>query len=176
MTYQGSELYPSFEPANRINAPNDNYITGTSNDRIIPERPEESFNLNNNNQFPVGWVILVFVLLILLAVVIFFFVRQRQQLIEPDRCPAIKGNYGVIPGFTGEPIKSCGNGSNESCISIQETLEDAINLCNLRSDICTTFSYDPASGETVILSANNPLRAANRIDVYLRQVKISQDS
>ena len=197
MSFQGSSLYPSFDPVNRINSDGyqgavypggiegdssagyiqGSYMTDLSNsNRVVPERPQDAFDLNNSSQFPVGWVTLVFILLIILAIVLFFFVRQRQQLIEPDRCPEIRGNYGVTPGFTGKPLQSCGNSGNEPCISVEETLEDAINSCNLRADICLRFSYDPGSGETVILNSTEPLEAANRIDVYTRQVKINNSS
>ena len=99
--------------------------------------------------------------------------NQRQNLVNPKFCPTIKGNYGVLPGFTAQPIQQCGNNSNEPCTFDSSSLEDAINTCNLRYDICSTFSYDENTGQMQIISPNDVPLAASGINIYIRQTDLS---
>jgi len=167
--YVGSDLYPTFEPVNKYYDPN--FIGVIPPDRIRPEQPSEALNVNNDSQFPLGWFLLTIVLLTILGVVIYLYVQERRQLIQPTQCPQIKGNYGVLPGMDGTTLKQCGNNSNEDCISTEPSLEDAINLCDVRADICSVFSYN-AAGEMRILKPNSTLTVAGSTDVYTRQVQI----
>ena len=170
--YQGSALNPTlFEPANvQVNP---RFVGAIYPDTITPEPPSNALNVNCESYFPLGWVLLTIILLFIICLILFLYFEQRQNLINPNNCPQIKGNYGVLPGVIGDAVRSCGNQSNEPCEFQADSLEDAINICDLRSDICSTFSYDPGSGQMQILAANAPLTAANRIDVYIRQTGLS---
>ena len=167
--YVGSDLYPTFQPVNKYY--DTNFIGALPPDRIQPENPSDAFNLNNESQFPLGWFLLTIFLLTLLGVVIYLYVQERRQLIQPNQCPQIKGNYGVLPGMDGQTLKQCGNNSNEDCFSIEGSLEDAINLCDVRADICSVFSYNTL-GEMRILRPNSTLSVSNNTNVYTRQVQI----
>lgn len=171
--YVGSNIYPTFTPVNAME--NNNFIGTIPPERYQPEHPSDAFNLNNESHFPLGWFLLVLFLLIILAIIIFLYIRERQELINPILCPQIKGNYGVLPGVEGIVLKQCGKDNKQPCTTIQPSLEDAINLCDARSDICSVFSYDAGLGQMNILVPNTTLSPAGRIDVYTRQVRTTNN-
>lgn len=117
------------------------------------------------------WFLLTTVLLIFLSIALYILVYQRLYLIESSSCPQIKGDFGVVPNKAGTVLSSCGDDSQQLCQSIAANLGDAINYCNMRSDICEMFTYDNYSGEVSIVNPTGNFTNSTNTNLFTRQVQ-----
>jgi len=127
------------------------------------------------HSFPTGWLALVIFLAIAFVILLVIYIRERSLLIDPSQCPTVKGDYAVLPAVNGHAKTLCGDDDNQKCILPAVTLEQAINNCNFRSDICTMFSFDEVSGTMTIINPRN-LSVDTKTNVYIRQVGVSARS
>ncbi len=125
------------------------------------------------HSFPFGWLVLVIILAAAFIILFVFFIRQRSQLVESGQCPKVKGNYAVLPAVNGSIKIICGDGGDQACTLPALTLEQGINNCNFRSDICEGFSFDEVTGTMSILDLSQPLSIDTKTNIYIRQVGIT---
>lgn len=97
-------------------------------------------------------------------------------MIDPGSCPIAVGNYGVIPGKTGNILQTCGPNQNESCVFDAISLENAVKQCDEMSDICSRFTYVSTDNLMQIIDPTSVITEAANGDLYLRQVAIRKDS
>jgi hypothetical protein len=115
------------------------------------------------------WITVSILLLIAFIILFYFYIRQSIDLINPNQCPSIEGDYGVKPNTKGVPLKACGDGSQE-CTSTVNSLNEAVNICNRKFNICQAFSYVSSTGLMTIIDTMSPLEDSANIDTYFRQI------
>ena len=93
------------------------------------------------------WIFLV-LFFILAIIFIFLYFSSRSYLINPDQCPTLTADYGILIGETGPVSEQCiGLGSdplNPACIFQVDSLISAINNCNSYPTTCQYFTFDGA--------------------------------
>ena len=122
------------------------------------------------HEFQYGWLIVTIILSFILLVILVLYIKQSSTLIDPSKCPKIQGNFGVRPGLSGTVLNSCGNNNNEECVIIATNLNEAVNICMARADICQQFSYDLSQGKMRILNPKVPLTSGENENTYILQV------
>ena len=121
-------------------------------------------------EFQYGWLIVTVILSFILLIILVLYIKQSSTLIDPSKCPKIQGNFGVRPGLSGTVLNSCGNDNNEECVIIATNLNEAVNICMARADICQQFSFDLSQGKMRILNPKEPLTSGENENTYILQV------
>ena len=88
---------------------------------------------------------------------------------DSSKIPSIKGDFAIKTSQQISIISKCGDSKKELCVFNNiRNIEDAINHCNINSQICNAFSYSPLIEQ---LSYINQHTLNNGTDnVYIRQI------
>jgi len=142
-----------------------------------------------------AFIILIALSLVFVAIIVLLLFENsnvKSKLIQPENCPKITGNYGVIPNVdinNISPVSSCsstdttGNGTlgNSICRFNCKSLIAAESICNNYPGVCKGFSYSPPSSaggnatmtfyNTSFTPVSEPLVTTKTVvDVYTKQV------
>ena len=115
------------------------------------------------------WLVIIVVLLILVFVLAFLAIRQSFVMVSPENCPTVSGQYGVTPDTTGVTLQTCGNNADSECKFQADTLAEAVESCNSRTDICSVFSFDCKSNIVLFIDPNQSFTESKGTDLYTRQ-------
>ena len=115
------------------------------------------------------WIGVSFVLLIGFIVVLALYVRCISEKIDPSQCLSVKADYGVITNQTGNAITSCGALGTDVCEFTVTGLNDAVNQCNMRADICTNFAYNESLLLMRIISPSTETFESSAWNIFIRQ-------
>ena len=108
---------------------------------------------------------LIILFVIIIAFVIIILVILNNQ--DDDKL-----EFGVIPGASGTPIVQCGANKNKICEIEAKTINEAVEYCNLRVDICDMFSYDTNTLKMQIIGSINDestRKNTSSSNVFVRQ-------
>jgi hypothetical protein len=137
-------------------------------------------------------IILSLVFVVIIVLLLFENSNVKSKLIQPENCPKITGDYGVIPNVDANnisPVLSCssvdttGNGTlgNSICRFTVKSLIQAESICNNYPGVCKGFSYSPPTSSggngtmvfynTSFTPTSEPLVTTKTVvDVYTKQV------
>lgn len=148
----------------------------------------------SSNNALIFLIILSLVFGAIIVILLFENSSAKSKLIEPENCPQIKGDYGVIPNVDkntlSPPISSCnptvdpnGTGSlgTSACTFSVTSLINAENICNNFPGVCKGFYYTApsATGKNGSMSFYNTsftptsepaVTTKTVVDVYTKQV------
>lgn len=140
-------------------------------------------------------IILALVFGAIIVILLFENSNNKSKLIEPGKCPQIKGNYGVTPNVdtttlglvyscnpTTDPNGNGALGSNACTFTVTvQSLIDAEVICNNFPDVCKGFFYTAPSKaggfgsmsfyNTSFTPTSEPVVTTKNVaDVYTKQV------
>jgi hypothetical protein len=122
-----------------------------------------------------GFLFLACVLLVVVVIGVFLYFKKSAELIEPSRCPVVRGTYGVNPGKVGTSLFMCGTNFTSECVFDGiSSLANAIALCNNYINVCKIFSYSPALG--TVRFVNDTLVNSTVFDTYSLQYNVAPTS
>jgi hypothetical protein len=119
--------------------------------------------------------------LIILAILIYYLTdltNTKNEISKNSNKPA--GEFAVSTGVTStQSINQCTiNGvRNSQCSYPANTLNDAINICNVQSDVCDRFFYNEVSKQMTMISLDSPLvPSTQNISVFTRQNGVTYET
>lgn len=121
-------------------------------------------------------IILIIVLFLIIFWLIVQNVKLQQELIDPKKCPSIKGEFGVtakkafFDGASIATLKTCGVSSNETCFKAVNNVDEAMSYCNSYSNICNAFIYEAENKNVYIVDATKILGDYGTGDLFIRQI------
>ena len=121
------------------------------------------------NYFSWVWIGISFILLIGIVVIISLYIRCISEKIDPSQCLSIKGDYAVITNQTGNAITSCGPTQADVCEFTVTGLNDAVNQCNMRADICNNFAYNESLLQMKIIDPKALTSDSSAWNIFIRQ-------
>jgi len=116
------------------------------------------------------WIIAYVVLGIVAIFFIAMYFRCSVINVNPSQCGASYGIYAVEAGRTGNVISTCGGSGNQPCTFVISTLQEAVELCNDNSDVCTAFYYSELNRNMSYIDPASTLKDVNLGGLYRRNV------
>tara|TARA_R110001632_G_scaffold8832_1_gene34919 strand:- start:53 stop:619 length:567 start_codon:yes stop_codon:yes gene_type:complete len=122
---------------------------------------------------------LVFIFLIYTGaiLVIYFTTYYNADHVPYKNCNAPMGEFALEPSTLSQhTINKCGATNDSQCVNQVTNLEEAVNYCNLYSEICDRFMYNEKSKTVSIVDLKGRLSKSPMHNLYTRQVGISYES
>lgn len=112
------------------------------------------------------FVIVLFIFTLIIIIVLLLHIHYVTSKYLPiDKCVPVKGEFAIVPGKKGQPMRNCIN--NINCSFEANTLADAIDICLNNNG--TSFSYDSGTKTVSLIHETLDLTEDPTYDTYFFQ-------
>lgn len=100
-----------------------------------------------------AWITLTIILVIIIITCIIIIILQQstKPIAIPDN---FQGVYGILLDRDANEIRRCGQSRDEPCLFSKQNVNSCIEECDILSDICKAFTFNPRNNTMKIVDPN----------------------